>query len=234
MRKVFSAIEVFLEENNYVSPWIKSHSLDMEKILPVAEMQQLPKDTVIFRQQEYSPCCYVVVSGRVRVFFVDSGGIESGIFIAQEGCLIGELSAIDDGVSSEGAVAIVDTTLLAVKNSDMRRLMRQYPDLALAIMRGTAQKERVLISRLECYNKCSAKRVYISLLALCLEYGLATPQGIEIDLRFTHEELANLTGLNRVTVSKIYQKLKTAGIIDGQKGRLIICKPYTLMEMVEE
>ncbi len=66
-------------------------------------------------------------------------------------------------------------------------------------------------------------RVCYALSNLVSQYGFKTPEGYyKLSIKFTHQEMANLAGLSRVSVSNILLNLTSEGIIDKEDGFVVI------------
>ena len=57
---------------------------------------------------------------------------------------------------------------------------------------------------------------------LSRKFGCEVPQGLLIDVRLTHQEIAEVIGTTRVTVTRLLQQFEQAGSIDRNNGRLIV------------
>lgn len=223
----------FLDRKNYVSPWIRLNAFDFKQLTEEAALISVKKGALLFTQGAENERIYIVKEGRLRLFFVDDAGNESCIYIAEEGSIIGEISAIDARQNLASAYAITDVSLYCVSLSCFRRIVAENAELSLNIMKALCQKIRVINSRTEYFSKDALSRVAISLIFLCVEYGEERENGIRIAIRFTHEELSNLTNLNRVTVSKIYRKLSDDGIIISSSKFITVADADKLMSIVE-
>ena len=82
-------------------------------------------------------------------------------------------------------------------------------------MRSLSQRLRSTEDRLEslAFRGVSA-RLAGQLLELMERYGRVTPQGIRIDERFTHMQLAEMIGTSRETLTKVLNELRESGLID--------------------
>lgn len=136
--------------------------------------------------------------------------------------MIGEISIIDNLPSYASAYAIVDSTLYKISKNYFLDYMTKNTTATNYIMRNLANKVRLMNSEIEYFSKDALSRIAIVLISLCIQSGVKHENEIKISIRFTHEELANLTGLNRVTVSKKYQKLFNKKIISKKDGYIII------------
>jgi CRP-like cAMP-binding protein len=57
---------------------------------------------------------------------------------------------------------------------------------------------------------------------LALDYGVVCPQGLRLNPRLTHQEIANALGTTRVTVTRIIGQLKEVGWLSLDSQRSII------------
>ena len=55
-----------------------------------------------------------------------------------------------------------------------------------------------------------------------------TPQGIRIDERFTHRQLAEMIGTSRETLTKVLNELRESGLIDVRERLVWVLDSYGL------
>jgi len=91
------------------------------------------KGQVIFAQGEASSFLYIVVSGEVRIFKDDKNKLIP-ISVVGPKDFIGELSMFNDEPRSATAVATQETTLMIIKKTDIRKVLRSCPDWVSNIM----------------------------------------------------------------------------------------------------
>lgn len=214
----------FLIGKNYLSPWIRSGNAHNDLFAGASSITTLKKKNFLFFQGEQNKYIYIVRTGRLRIFYLDNSGAEKCVYIVENGGMIGEISAFDKKSNYVSAYAITDATLFKINITDFLRIMSLHPAISLEIIQSLNYKVRLLCSQMEYSVKSSPVRVAAALLAMCGRYGESTPDGgIRISIRFTHEELAHLINLNRVTVSKIFGILLQNNVI-ANDGRYISVK----------
>jgi len=91
------------------------------------------KGQVVFAQGEASSFLYLVVSGRVQILKDEKGKLLPISSIGPKD-FIGELSMFSDEARSATAVAVEDSELMAIKKSDVRKVLRSCPDWVSNIM----------------------------------------------------------------------------------------------------
>ena len=98
---------------------------------------EFPPERVIARQGEIGTGFFVVVDGAVRV--VRDG---EELAVLGPGEFFGELSVLDGKPRVAQVVSIVETRCLALASWDFEAAMLANPPLALAILRGLAERLR--------------------------------------------------------------------------------------------
>lgn len=73
------------------------------------------------------------------------------------------------------------------------------------------------------------ERVHISLLELLIwlakRFGKEIEEGHLLDLPMTHQELAEVIGTTRVTITRLFKQFEDEGIIKRHRRQLILCYP---------
>lgn len=205
------------------SPWLKLDQFDWYSITSGIRPKLYKKNTNIYQQQYYSDYIYIVKSGRVRLFIYSRNGEEKHLIIADEGCIFGEISGLDGHPNYANATAIVDSYLYLIPKEQFIEELNGNHDLCLKIIKVLSRKIRLLSSQVEGLTFDDAYyRVVNALIHLAEQYGLKTKKGCRIQLKFTHQEMADLIGSCRVTVTNIFRSLSKEDVIEKEKGFVIV------------
>jgi CRP/FNR family cyclic AMP-dependent transcriptional regulator len=205
------------------SPWLKLEQIDWSDITSGLEPKLYKKNASIYQQQNFSDYVYIVKSGRIRLSIYSHNGEEKHLIIADEGCIFGEISILDGLPNYANSTAIVDTYLYLIPKERFSEELNRNHDLCLRVMRVLARKIRLLTSQIEELSFDDAYyRVVDALVHLAEQYGIKTEKGCRIQLKFTHQEMADLTGSCRVTVTNIFRSLSDKKIIKKENGYVIV------------
>jgi CRP-like cAMP-binding protein len=205
------------------SPWLRLDHFDWETITSNVKPKLYKKNKNIYHQQQYSDYIYIVKSGRVRLSIYSSDGEEKCMIIADQGCIFGELSALDGYPNYANATAIVDSYIYLVPKEQFKEILFRNHEFCLKVIKVLARKIRLLSSQVEGLTFDDAYyRVVSALVYLAEQYGIKTQEGCKIQLKFTHQEMANLTGSCRVTVTNVFRSLTRDNIISKEKGFFIV------------
>jgi len=114
-----------------------------------AERVQLGKDDELYAEGEAADCAYVVVTGRIGLLKDDDSGERRPVRAVRPGAILGELALITSSKRLTSAVAETDAEVLRIGHSLFRRVLEEYPDLAIALHRQIAARLSDLIRRIE-------------------------------------------------------------------------------------
>jgi CRP/FNR family cyclic AMP-dependent transcriptional regulator len=73
-------------------------------------------------------------------------------------------------------------------------------------------------------------RIRMGLLDLAKRHGVRDAHGTIIDLKFTHQDLAEMLGTSRETMTRVMAHLRTRGVIEISNRRITVLKPQALLE----
>jgi CRP-like cAMP-binding protein len=207
---------------NY-SPWLKIDDYNWDSLTKGKKSLAYKKNDVIYHQQTYTDFVYLVKSGRVRLSIYSKDGREKSLFIADKNCLFGELSAFDNLPNHATAMAVADSEVYHIPKTLFIECLKVDHDLSLKTIEILARKNRLLAAQIEDLSFNDAyTRVAIALIKLSLSYSSDCSDGNKLEIKFTHQEMANLLGLSRVSVSKIMSDFIKLSILEKKDGYIVL------------
>ena len=194
---------------------------DLDAIAKVTITRSYSKDQVIILAEEEGDSLFIIETGQVKVCIVSEDGREVILSLLGEGAVFGELSLLDGKPRSANVVATQDTELYIVRRADFLQLLYKVPQIAVALLAELAVRLRKTDRKIEGLALLDVtSRISETLLQLATEQGAETEDGIFLDSRPTHQQLANMSGTTRETVSRVLKRLESQGYIIS-KGRSI-------------
>jgi CRP/FNR family transcriptional regulator, cyclic AMP receptor protein len=108
----------------------------LEEVKSALEVRRLETGEVLFNMGDPGDEMYIVQQGRVAIYAPskENSGQEKPIRIFRDGGIFGEMALIDQLPRSLSARAMEPTWVMVLRGNDFRRLLREDPDLAFAIM----------------------------------------------------------------------------------------------------
>jgi CRP/FNR family cyclic AMP-dependent transcriptional regulator len=182
------------------------------------------KGQAIFRENDVGESLYVVAEGLIKVSVSSPEGAELALTTLRPPDAFGELPLIDGGPRSASAIALVDTTLLALDRRTLLEVIGQRPERLDGLLRSVGQVLRRLTEQagdlvfLDLHG-----RVAKLLVRLAEAEGGRADEAVTLDLRVTQSELAEMVGGSRQSVNQILHSFARRGLVElhGREIRII-------------
>lgn len=191
--------------------------------------RRLAPGEVLYRQGDPARFWYYVHAGRVQASILRADGTEKIIEVMGPGSILGEGPACD-GLPYFATVVALDPSLVyAFPAAALPGFMGRRPQVAMHLLRMMARKQRVLALQVEDMAFLGATaRVARLFLRLLRDYGVPDREGTRIHLRLTHEQMAGITGLCRVSVTRAVGRLKRQGVLAATPAGWVVRDPEAL------
>jgi CRP-like cAMP-binding protein len=202
----------------------------------LASLKSYARGAFIYQAGETSDRFYQLVSGRVRLFLGNNDGREHVLAIVEPGGLFGEAACFDGLPYHTSTVTVQPSTVRVFPREAMLEAMRAQPDVTLEVLRSITRKQRLFALQLESatFQKAPARVAFV-LSRLATYYGAPVGGGraTRVALHLSHEVLASMIGVTRVTVTREIGALIRAGIVGRDKRHLIVRQPERLLERAQ-
>jgi CRP/FNR family transcriptional regulator len=181
-----------------------------------SERAHIAASDLVFPAGE-APRIALIRAGLVRVFIRTESGRQSTIRYARPGDLIG-LAAVLGGGPTWNAEAIVDATLDVLTLEQIHAAAARHPELPWLV----AEQLATLASNVTQTLADSSSQPMVARVARHLgELALRTSDGRAVAY-VSHQRLADAVGTAREVVSRQLGRLRAAGVIDTQPGRVTV------------
>jgi CRP-like cAMP-binding protein len=206
---------------------------ELARVADVTVPRSYQPGEVVFHEGDSSDTCYVVRSGHARA--IREHGADRTITLANfgPGDIFGELAMFDDERRSATIQALEETELIAILGRDMRRLLREHPDIAVKLLAALGRRLRETNERLTRQSFQSVQSRVAAVLAELV--ATARAEGAEpgdVLITATQADLAQLAGSSRESASRFLAVLERAGVISQGRGRLTVHDPEALKQYV--
>jgi CRP/FNR family transcriptional regulator, global nitrogen regulator len=193
----------------------------------VAERRFAAKD-MIFAPGDPDDQIYFLLEGTVRLYKIYGQYKEATVALLQDGGVFGELSLEEGPWQTVFAEALTDARVIRVRKPILAEVVKRRPELATKLFFSFSdrlrQSEEVIDSLLE--REVSA-RLATLLANLGDRFGETNGSGTVLNVRLTHQDLANMIVSTREAVSKVMSELQREGLIEVRDRRIAIT---TLLE----
>ncbi|HHY79824.1 Crp/Fnr family transcriptional regulator [Thermoanaerobacter thermohydrosulfuricus] len=205
----------------------------LEEIHKISTINFFKKGSIIFMEGEKGEAIYFVKSGKVKISKTSSIGKEYIIKIMEKGDVFAESILFVGGEYPATAEAIEDSEVIMLKNKDIENLILKNTEIALSIIKLMAKRLKnvsYIIENLALRD--SIGRTASVLLTFAKERGVNVKEGILLNLNLNRQDLANIIGISRETVTRVLSQMDKEGIIKLNRNKVIIKDIERLREML--
>jgi CRP/FNR family transcriptional regulator len=155
------------------------------------------------------------------------------IHIFDEGHVFGEATLFNSIPYPASAMAYEDSVIGMIKNQDLEYLIMQNSDLALKIIKVLTKRLVFTQEKIKdlAFNDVFARTASL-LLKLSMEYGNAGCSGKIIDIQLSRQELAEMVGTTRETISRIISKFKKEKSIAEIDDKIVLLDEAKLSKWI--
>lgn len=184
------------------------------------------KNTPLYFQGEQADCFYYLKKGSVKIFFNSIDGMQKTVSIVGNGSILGEAAFFDQMPRISSAQTIADSTIISITHQQLEDAFAKNPKLAMHLLKVQAQSIRMLSAQMSgmVFSKADCR------IANQLLQSQTNLNG-EVIVNLTHEEIGNLIGASRVTVSKILNSFVDKGYIKTAYRYIILTDLQALEEI---
>ena len=166
---------------------------------------------------------YFLLEGTVRLYKIYGEYKEATVALLKDGGVFGELSLDEGSWQDVFAEAVTDARVAVVRKSVLSEVIKRRPELAMKLLFSFSerlrQSDEVIESLLD--REVSA-RLATLLSNLGDRFGEPGGSGTVLNVRLTHQDLANMIFSTREAVSKVMSEFRREGLIEVRSRRISI------------
>lgn len=165
----------------------------------------------------------IVVDGKIKQTLISRKGASKLLYILQRGEVIGEVDYFGGGDINITSIAMTDTCISIINKENLERTLENNPLIFRYLLYSSSRKFRIIMLQLESLAfSDSLSALAKQIIRLYAQEGKKINDKKIVDLSLTHQDIAELMGVSRVTVTRGLNTLKDEGIIDIENKRIVI------------
>ncbi len=203
---------------------LKSLTLSqLDDLKAVGAVRNYRKNEGIYEISQPTEALYLVMRGRVRLRDRDWEGRDITVTFAAEGEAFGLEALAEMPRRILSATAAESSELLSIESEALRELLAQDGILARHLLRESAALMTHMDERVKMLAFLDVpSRLAGTILWLADRYGTRGDSGLEVPYWFTHQEMADLIGSTRETVTTVLAEFKREGLIDSRNHHFVV------------
>ncbi len=196
---------------------------ELREIDKISVRQVYKKDNMVLIEEEVGSTMFIILNGRVKISRISDEGREVILSILVDGDFFGEMSILDGQTRSANAVTLEDTEMLIIRRENFLRMLYDYPQISINLLKELAHRLRRSDSQIKSLSLQNALgRVASTLLRIADDSGIIKQGIVEIPHLPPQQDLANMAGTSRETISRVIKSLGQLGYVKKQGSKLLI------------
>lgn len=209
---------------SFVPIFSELDDLTLEKIVNIGTQKIFEKNQVILLEEETGTALFIILKGKVKITRSSSDGREVILTILSDNDFFGEMAILDGLTRSATAIALETSELFHIQRNDFLNLLREHSEISIALLRELTKRLRSADMKIKALSLKDAEgKVASVILQLADDIGKIQHGKVEIDKLPLQQDLANMAGTSRETISRTFHSFTKKGLIemDGNKLRIL-------------
>lgn len=192
-------------------------------------------DERIYFEGDEAEYLYLVAMGKVKLVRDTGAGREVLLDVLHGGDHFGSLSILGGRAHTETAIAQTDCCILRISAADFDRILARHPDVTRKVLEAVSQRlaeAQEVVKQLSIYT--AEQRIASALMRLAGKLGERRGEGVLIQLPFSRQDLAAMTGSTVETVSRVMSRFAEEGWVKSGRKWVTITNPKKLEDLVKK
>jgi CRP-like cAMP-binding protein len=212
--------------------------LDAEELQALeakCRVRRFPRATPVYLPADNSDGVLVLVEGRVKLGSFTEDGKQTILAFIEPGEMFGELALVSSDERGEYAETVERSTIVLIPKGEMELMLERHPHLSLGVTKLIGLRRKRLERRLKyLLFRSNRERLVHLLLELAEQYGKPTAEGVDLGIRLSHQDLANIIGSTRETVTLVLGELQSEGRLVLGRRKILLTDLPKLAESVNQ
>lgn len=196
---------------------------DLVLIMQMTVRRAYPKNTMIVIEEDRGDTLYIIESGSVKITRLDEEGREVILAILGSAEFFGEMALLDGQGRSANVMAIEDTVLFTLHRRDFLDVLERFPSISIQLLREMTSRLRKSDQQIKSLSLSDAEhRIGIALHRFAEDMGIFKMGQMIINRLPYQQDIANMAGTSRETVSRMLKNLEKKGLVEREGRRLVI------------
>ena len=210
-----------LESLRSIPLFSRVNQADLEEIASLLIERKLPRGSRVVEEGLSGDYMYVIGEGRAKVTKASSDGREKIMNLLDQGSFFGDMALLSGEVRSASVETLEESRLLALSRRDFVGLLRSSPDLALAVIEELTNRLRETNEQASSLSFQGVKERTRGLFVRLSEID-TSEAGRRLTPALTHQQIADMIGTSRETVTRAIKQLKDDGWLQQSGKRYLI------------
>ncbi len=202
------------------------HEEQIGTIMEMTVRRTFQKNTMIVIEEDSADTLYIIDKGSVKITRLNDEGREVILAILGSSEFFGEMALLDGQGRSANVMALDDTVMFTLTRRDFLDVLNRFPSISIQLLREMTSRLRKSDQQIKSLSLSAAEhRIGIALHRIAEDMGIFKMGQVVIKRLPYQQDIANMAGTSRETVSRMLKSLEEKGILE-REGRRLILKDY--------
>lgn len=207
-------------------------AVEREALMRTSSPLQLQRGEVLFMESEQLQKLFCIREGACKFSNYDDKGKERITRLLGKGELMGRRSLISKKGAMVTATAITDTKVCAVDRLPVLRCLQRNTEFCMDVIKGFVEDTEDDIKRKALFENHQSISKRLAGLLLYLEEKFGMEKDGSLKLFVKREDMANLLGTSSEYVISLLSRFKATGLVDLERGKILLGNKEALRQMV--
>lgn len=194
---------------------------ELARVARLFREDHFARDETIFYEGDQAQRFWVVREGQVKIVKYGQDGREIVIEVIPPGEVFGGATMLLRR-NPATAKALSDASTLSLEVTEYERLIREYPDIAVRIIRALGDRLLGVIGVRVLASQRVERRIAHILLKLASKCGRDVPEGCCIELSLTRQDIADLADTSLETAIRVMSRFRKQGWVRTLRGGYVV------------
>lgn len=195
----------------------------LNKIEKAGQRKSYNKGETILLEDDPGTALFIIISGKVKVARSSNDGKEVILTILNANDFFGEMAILDGQKRSATVSTIEKSEVFIIQRDDFINLLYNHPEISIALLQELASRLRNADMKIKSLSLKDAEgKVATVILQIADEVGKIKQGKVVIDKLPLQQDLANMAGTSRETISRTLHSFAKKGLVEFDGNKLII------------
>ncbi len=208
---------------------------ELQLILKNSIIRSIEEHEFLFFQGDSAEYLYILITGQAKLMQSNPSGQQVNLRTLHPWQMFGALGAVRaEAIYPATAQALEDSSALAIESGFLHKLLETSPKISFDLMTlMTSYIQEMQARYRELATERVEQRVANALIRLAGQSGIRAEKDAGIELSFSRQDVAEMTGTTLYTVSRLLSDWERKGYIKTGREKIKILKPHDLVRIAE-
>jgi CRP-like cAMP-binding protein len=195
---------------------------ELQQIYTSGYTKNYSKNSVILSEDDSDNSMFFIIEGKVKVLRSDEDK-EIILSLLGKNDFFGEMAILDGMGRSATVTAVEDSKIFILQRNEFLALLNSHPEVSIGLLRELSIRLRKATNKIKALSLKDAEgKVATVLIQIADDVGKIKQGVVEINHLPNQQELANMAGTSRETISRTLHSFVKKGMLELEGSKVII------------